>query len=211
LLLEGVAPLRHSLEDVATPVLDGGPDKGMDIEPRGLDDFAATVANNADCDCTAEGPDGYTDLVLKYQKSEIVATLGAVSAGDVIPLTLTGQLNDGTLFEATDCVMIIGGNADPQDFQESDELVMASAVPNPFNPSTKISFTVPKRVRATLAVYDVEGKLVTTLVNESLDAGLKEVTWHGKDARGNPVSTGVYFYRLTAGNRTLTKKMVLLK
>jgi len=48
-------------------------------------------------------------------------------------------------------------------------------------------------------------------VDESLDAGFKEITWHGRDARGNQVSTGVYFYRLTAGNRTLTKKMVLLK
>jgi hypothetical protein len=83
--------------------------------------------------------------------------------------------------------------------------------PNPFNPTTTISFTLVKRENTNLSVYNIEGKLVTTLVDETLDGGFKEVTWHGKDAHGNPVSTGVYFYRLTAGNRTLTKKMVLLK
>ncbi|UCH83174.1 MAG: DUF1566 domain-containing protein [Candidatus Latescibacterota bacterium] len=83
--------------------------------------------------------------------------------------------------------------------------------PNPFNPTTTISFTLPKREKAGLSVYDVQGKLVTTLVDETLEAGFKEVIWDGKDSRGNQVSTGVYFYRLTAGNRMLTKKMVLLK
>jgi len=84
-------------------------------------------------------------------------------------------------------------------------------IPNPFNPSTTIAFTLPKQAKTNLSVYNVEGKLVTTILDETLDAGFKEVTWNGKDARGNQVSTGVYFYRLTAGNRTLTKKMVLLK
>ena len=52
---------------------------------------------------------------------------------------------------------------------------------------------------------------VTTLVDGSMDEGFKKVTWDGKDSRGNQVSTGVYFYRLTAGKQTLTKKMILLK
>ncbi|UCG53001.1 MAG: hypothetical protein JSW58_05455 [Candidatus Latescibacterota bacterium] len=52
---------------------------------------------------------------------------------------------------------------------------------------------------------------MTTLVDDMLDEGFKEVTWDATDTRGNPVSSGVYFYRLTAGNRTLTKKTVLLK
>ncbi len=83
--------------------------------------------------------------------------------------------------------------------------------PNPFNPSTTISFVLPKREKANLSVYNIEGKLVTTLIDEPLDAGTREVTWDGKDARGNQVGTGIYFYRLTAGKQTLKKKMVLLK
>ena len=74
------------------------------------------------------------------------------------------------------------------------------AVPNPFNPSTTISFALSKREKASLSVYSIEGKLVASLIDDTLDAGFKEVTWHGKDARGNQVSTGVYFYRVVSEN-----------
>jgi hypothetical protein len=83
--------------------------------------------------------------------------------------------------------------------------------PNPFNPTTIISFTLPERARVTLAIYDVAGKLVKTLVDHRVVEGYREETWDGKDANGNPASSGVYFYRLTTGDRTLTKKMVLVK
>lgn len=83
--------------------------------------------------------------------------------------------------------------------------------PNPFNPSTTISFTLPKRSVTELAIYDVEGKLVTTFVDGTLEEGYKKVTWDGIDAYGNPVSSGIYFYRLKAGGKTITKKMILLK
>ncbi len=83
--------------------------------------------------------------------------------------------------------------------------------PNPFNPTTTISFALPEMVRARLAIFDLEGKLVRTLVDEILSEGVKHAIWDGKDARGNPASSGVYFYRLKAGDKVLTKKMVLLK
>ncbi|UCG51696.1 MAG: T9SS type A sorting domain-containing protein [Candidatus Latescibacterota bacterium] len=83
--------------------------------------------------------------------------------------------------------------------------------PNPFNPVTTISFTLPRKMRATLSIYNVRGQLVTTLMDDTRDAGSHEVIWNGRDARGNPVGSGVYFYRLTTGDRTFTRKMVLLK
>jgi flagellar hook assembly protein FlgD len=91
------------------------------------------------------------------------------------------------------------------------ELTLEQNYPNPFNPSTTISFTLPKRTIASLSIFNVEGRLVTTLVDGTLDEGYKEVTWDGTNTHGNPVSSGVYFYRLKAGGKTLTKKMVLLK
>jgi hypothetical protein len=93
---------------------------------------------------------------------------------------------------------------------EAQELALRQNHPNPFNPTTTISFTLPGRASTTVSIYNIEGRLVVTLVDEILDVGFKEVTWDGRDARSNHVSSGVYFYRLTAGNRTLTKKMVLL-
>jgi flagellar hook assembly protein FlgD len=62
-----------------------------------------------------------------------------------------------------------------------------------------------------LAVYDVEGRLVRTLVDETVGEGYQERIWDGKDANGNPVGSGLYFYRLTAGDKTLTKKMVMIR
>jgi flagellar hook assembly protein FlgD len=84
-------------------------------------------------------------------------------------------------------------------------------VPNPFNPTTTISFVLPERTRAVVAIYDVEGRCVRTLVDEVLGPGLNESAWDGRDARGRRVSSGVYLYRLTAGNRTITKKLTVLK
>jgi len=91
------------------------------------------------------------------------------------------------------------------------ELALHQNRPNPFNPTTTISFTLPEKVRVTLSICDVQGRLVRTLVDEVVGDGYQERIWDGKDARGNPVSSGVYFYRLTAGDKTLTKKMVLAR
>ncbi len=206
LLLEGVAPIRLSLEDVATPVSGGELNDGTNLDPRSSKDFATSGANNGDCECTTAGPDGYMDLTLKFQKSEIVTALGSVVTGDVIPLTLTGELLDGTPFESMDCVTIVGGHAEPPDFKESCEVVLKPATPNPFNPLTRISYVLPREDFVMLSIYDVAGRMVEQLVGEIQPAGNHVVEW---DASRHP--SGIYFYRLTAGNRTLTKKMVLIK
>jgi len=83
--------------------------------------------------------------------------------------------------------------------------------PNPFNPSTTIQFVLPENGHANLSIFDARGRLVVSLVDQVLRAGPKEFVWDAKDARGNPVSSGVYFYRLKTGNNALTKKMLLLK
>ncbi len=78
--------------------------------------------------------------------------------------------------------------------------------PNPFNPVTKISFAIPKNNLVTLKVYDITGKEVATLINENMSAGEYEATF---DA--SKLSSGVYFYKLSSGNFTDVKKMMLLK
>lgn len=83
--------------------------------------------------------------------------------------------------------------------------------PNPFNPSTTLSFTLPDPGRVLLAVYDITGRKVRTLVSESWRAGSHTVIWDGRDDAGNAVASGVYLSRLTAGKYTATGKMLLLK
>ncbi|MEJ2719989.1 MAG: FlgD immunoglobulin-like domain containing protein [bacterium] len=83
--------------------------------------------------------------------------------------------------------------------------------PNPFNPTTRIEFSLPERSHVSIVVYDPAGRRVATLVDEMRPAGTGNVRWDGRNAAGNPVSSGVYFYRMTTGKTVLTKKMILLK
>jgi hypothetical protein len=83
--------------------------------------------------------------------------------------------------------------------------------PNPFNPSTRIVVDIPVRGSVLIAVYNIIGQRVATLMDGEYDAGRYEVTWNGKDDRGLYAATGVYLYRLDARNVSITKKMLLLK
>ena len=84
--------------------------------------------------------------------------------------------------------------------------------PNPFNPSTKISYSIPTNGFVTLAVYDILGRKIATLVNEEKPAGNYEVTFDMSYVeQGRSMASGVYFYRLSCGNFTATKKFVLSK
>ena len=78
--------------------------------------------------------------------------------------------------------------------------------PNPFNPITKIRFDLPKNVNVKLTIYDMLGREIETLVNEQLNAGSYEVNWDG-----TKYTSGVYYYRLNAGEFVETKKMILVK
>lgn len=89
--------------------------------------------------------------------------------------------------------------------------VLRSNFPNPFNPTTTISFLLPKDATCTLDVYNIRGQKVKNLVNGSKFAGNHSVVWNGLDDNGKPVSSGLYFYRLTTPNSSQTNKMLLLK
>lgn len=83
--------------------------------------------------------------------------------------------------------------------------------PNPFNPETRISFSLPERDKVTLLIYNHKGQLVKTLLNTEMNQGQHSIIWNGLDNANNPVSTGVYTYRLTWKDRQQTRKMVILK
>ncbi len=83
--------------------------------------------------------------------------------------------------------------------------------PNPFNPDTRISFSLATESDVTIKVYNIRGQLVRRLLSERLGDGEHRVIWNGKDDQGNNVSSGLYFYILQAGNYSASSKMLLLK
>ena len=83
--------------------------------------------------------------------------------------------------------------------------------PNPFNAGTVISYVLAGDGHTTLQVFDVLGRTVATLVDEMQPMGRHRLSWDGRDARGLPVASGVYFYRLTAGQDIESRTMILLK
>lgn len=93
----------------------------------------------------------------------------------------------------------------PRDF------ILAANYPNPFNPTTTIEYTIPSQTQVTIDVFNVLGQKVKTLVNETQPAGTYQTEWNGTDEASQTVATGVYFYRLSAGDVTMTKKMVMVK
>jgi len=84
--------------------------------------------------------------------------------------------------------------------------------PNPFNPSTSISFSLPASGPVSLGVYNLKGQLVKILLSDAeLASGPHSVIWDGTDARGQMVSSGLYFCRLSTVRHTSTRKMLLAK
>ena len=92
-----------------------------------------------------------------------------------------------------------------------EKFVLYHNYPNPFNPSTKIAFDIPENTQVKLIVWDIVGKRIRTLVNESVSPGNHEVVWDGKNDYGVKVSGGVYLYSIETRAFRKTRKMLLLK
>jgi len=93
----------------------------------------------------------------------------------------------------------------------SAESKLGQNYPNPFSELTQIDFSLTETTNVSLKIYDVVGKMVSTLVNEKLDAGNYNVTWYATDDNGAKLEGGIYIYQLVSGNKTVTKKMLFIK
>jgi hypothetical protein len=92
-----------------------------------------------------------------------------------------------------------------------DEFALYQNYPNPFNPSTTIKYYLPRAADVQMDIYNILGRKVRTLITDHVKAGYHSIMWDGNDSHGQPVSTGVYFYRLRADDLIRTEKMLLLK
>jgi histidinol-phosphate aminotransferase len=129
------------------------------------------------------------------------------------------RVSTGTKQEMIDFIEalaeILGGIRDPlanvndPDVPASFELYQA--YPNPFNSSTNIRVLLPISAPLKLEIFDIQGRVVKTLVDRIMGAGEHSFVWNGTNRSGHSVSSGSYFYRLTSGDNVITKKMILLK
>lgn len=117
----------------------------------------------------------------------------------------TGRINACRALGGTPSPKVVASASQPKQF------ALYQNSPNPFNPETEISFSLPERTQVSLIIYNILGEKVKTLVNETRDAGTYSVQWNGRDEAGNSVANGIYFYRLKTETFEKTMKMVLMK
>ena len=97
------------------------------------------------------------------------------------------------------------------DFEVVDNYKLINNYPNPFNPVTTLRYDLPENVHVNITIYDMLGRQIKNLINQTQDAGYRSVRWNATDDYGKPVSAGIYLYQIQAGEFVQTKKMVLLK
>ena len=129
--------------------------------------------------------DGDSDLAVAKFDSDNISIL----------LNLSGPLTDATIL--------------PPSVPKS--IVIKAIYPNPFNPHTTIVFSLPRKTHVHLAIYNVRGALVKTLIDGLESEGENVITWNGLNEYGARVSSGVYFCRLKMSGKAISKKMVLLR
>ena len=126
------------------------------------------------------------------------------------------QMNDGDDADATETIeggsiVIHAGSASKPALGGADEFALYQNGPNPFNPETAIRYSLAEAADVRLAVYSVLGQRLRVLVSEAQEAGHHSAQWDGRDAMGREVTSGIYLYRLQAGENVAMRKMVLVK
>jgi uncharacterized repeat protein (TIGR01451 family) len=138
----------------------------------------------------------------------IIVAISDFRTGDEIQIFYENFLTTEDIFVFNASPNMVVNNSDnilPEKFE------LYQNYPNPFNPSTTISFALPKSELVKLKIYDILGREVRMLINSRMQPGIKKVDWDGRNKHGHPVPSGLYFYRLKAGNFTDVKKMLIIK
>ena len=137
---------------------------------------------------------------------------GMVDSSSWFPTREVGELwqnfvSEGSIIDTSAC----DSTTVETDIKIPEKFLLHPPYPNPFNPITTIRYDLPEQTTVNIIIYDMLGRRVKTVVKTNQEAGFKSVIWDGTNNQGNPVSAGVYFYQIQAGDFVLTKKMVLLK
>ncbi|NOQ21817.1 MAG: T9SS type A sorting domain-containing protein [Candidatus Aegiribacteria sp.] len=137
-------------------------------------------------------------LALSSQSLFALNDMGVGGSYDGFSMNATGVINLGNLT-----------SIDPEIIEFSS--LLEPAYPNPFNLTTTISYLLPQAADVNLAVYNILGRKICTLMNSRVESGLHQVVWDGCDNAGNKVPGGVYYYRLEAGDYQGVQRVILTR
>ena len=126
---------------------------------------------------------------------EYIALRDKITALGTVNYTSEGRIRDMNLITNI-----------KNDLISQKKYYLGNNYPNPFNPTTKIDYTIPENTFVSLRIFDITGREVTTLVNSYQQSGLHSVTYNASN-----ISSGLYLYTLNTGNYSETKRMVLIK
>jgi gingipain R len=151
--------------------------------------------------------EGLVEVAITRSPDSVEEVDLTVSGFNMVPFLGTVTLGSGE---------IVGLIPDPDPDLPADAHSLATPRllgnhPNPFNPDTRIAFELPYPMRTRLAVFDIRGRLVQTLIDGTREAGRQEVSWNGRDHNGGTVASGVYLYRLETEIGAFTGRMTLSK
>ena len=145
---------------------------------------------------------------------QATASIALPAGGSAVGLSVIVGLRDGSSNESADTVLLVedvGLSVDDNRPRVPLTFSLAQNHPNPFNAMTSIAYDLPVAVHVRIEVFNVLGRRAATLVDSDQPAGHHRVIWDGTNRLGKTVSSGVYFYKIEAGDFTTTKKMLLLK
>ncbi len=152
------------------------------------------------------------DLTIKIDRQTLIDLM---QPAEETAITIAGALTTGDIFSGGDIIKTI---------EQGQEKSLASGLksnpinyalyqnfPNPFNPETSIRFDLPRNEYVSVTIYNAISQEIRSLANRNYTAGSHSVLWDGRDSAGNPVPSGIYFYRIQAGSFSQIMKMVLLR
>jgi hypothetical protein len=177
-----------------------------DLNGDGYDEAAIAVQNQGTM--IVRGQDG-SQLALYATgtaQTREVAVVPDMDGNNSFEIIMGGQQGNVALLSGGSGVSSVG-----EDGELPDDFSVSQNYPNPFNPSTTIDIKLSVQSDFTLTIFDLLGRSVKTYDYQRVPAGVHKVTWDGNSSTGAPVSSGVYFYHLTAGQNTATRSMLLLK
>jgi DNA-binding beta-propeller fold protein YncE len=183
------------------------------MEPSRYDCWDLEKMEIVDCIVSIDGPPEDDGL---FMVNEWVPTEYWTQGAFVTPRGIFIN-NDGTKAYVVDCNngVLEYEYVGPSDAKEPHAIpegfALSQNYPNPFNPSTNFTYSLPNRADVRIAVYDLFGREIKTLINESKEAGTYNIAWNGKDNQNRQVATGVYFYKMQAASFEKTMKMMLMK